>query len=233
MMCKLVNCNRKAEKRKMCQMHYRRWWRAKNPTKNKEIQKRSDDKNKEKNGHWSKKKKVCQICNIEFTKVGPNQKYCSKRCQSVYKNKQEIKNYDPVKKQQYYIKNKKEINKNKTIYKRNKIASDNIYKLKNNLRSRFNKAIKNNYKSGSAVNDLGCSIEELKVHLEANFYPDFLSMTAMNWDNYGLHGWHIDHIIPLSKFDLTNPEELKQACHYTNLQPLWAKDNLSKGSRHA
>ncbi len=96
-------------------------------------------------------------------------------------------------------------------------------KLRNLLRNRLNKAISINCKNGSAVRDLGCSIEEFKSYLESKFTPD------MNWSNRGVKGWHIDHIVPLSAFDLTNPEELKKACHYTNLQPLWWNDNLSKG----
>ncbi len=98
-----------------------------------------------------------------------------------------------------------------------------VYKLKSILRSRLNNAIKNNYKSGSFVADLGCSVDFLKTYLESQFQP------GMTWNNHTIKGWHIDHIIPLSSFDLTNREELKKACHYTNLQPLWSKDNWKKG----
>jgi hypothetical protein len=55
---------------------------------------------------------------------------------------------------------------------------------------------------------------------------------GMTWDNWSRTGWHIDHILPLDNFDLADPEQLRRACHYTNLQPLWAKDNLSKGSKY-
>jgi len=110
-------------------------------------------------------------------------------------------------------------------YKKNKKKIDPNFKLKVTLRSRLNTAIKRKYKSGSAVRDLGCTIEELKVYLESKF------IEGMNWNNHSKTGWHIDHILPLSKFDLTNREELVKAVHYTNLQPLWAFDNLSKGAK--
>ena len=72
---------------------------------------------------------------------------------------------------------------------------------------------------------LGCTIEHCKKYLESLFKE------GMSWDNYGYRGWHIDHIVPCSAFDLTKVEEQKKCFHYTNLQPLWAKDNLSKGDK--
>jgi hypothetical protein len=107
-----------------------------------------------------------------------------------------------------------------------KMRNDINRRLKVDLRSRLNRAISGMYKSGSAVSDLGCSIEELKTYLESKFQP------GMTWENKGIHGWHVDHIIPLSSFNLENRDELLKACHYTNLQPLWAKDNLSKGDKY-
>jgi hypothetical protein len=74
----------------------------------------------------------------------------------------------------------------------------------------------------SAVRDLGCSVENLRLHLEALF------TSGMSWDNYGRGGWEIDHITPLSAFDLTDPAQALRAVHFTNLQPLWAAENLSK-----
>ena len=69
---------------------------------------------------------------------------------------------------------------------------------------------------------VGCSIPELRKRLTQQFLP------GMTWDNYGK--WHIDHIRPCASFDLTDPEQQKQCFHYSNLQPLWAADNLRKGA---
>jgi len=139
-------------------------------------------------------------------------------------------------------------NKRTREYKKNKYNTDEIFRhktlkqdiewrtqkrkdktsitaIKDSLRARLNTSISNAYKTGSAVSDLGCSIEELKKHLECQFQD------GMTWSNRGLKGWHIDHIKPLDSFDLTNKEELKKAVHYSNLQPLWAKDNLKKSNK--
>lgn len=96
------------------------------------------------------------------------------------------------------------------------------YKYANHLRQRINRFFKNRDFSVSEL--LGCSNEEFKIHLEKQFAP------GMTWDNYGVHGWHIDHIVPLSSAR-NNVERLKELCHYTNLQPLWAEDNRVKSNK--
>jgi hypothetical protein len=98
-----------------------------------------------------------------------------------------------------------------------------VYRIKKNLRDRLRSAIKGGYKSGSAIAELGCSLEELTIRFEKMFKP------GMSWENYG--EWHIDHIKPLSKFDLTIKEQLLLAVNYKNLQPLWAVENLKKHNK--
>lgn len=109
-------------------------------------------------------------------------------------------------------------------YRRTRYATDICYRLTTVLRTRLYKAVKNGYKTGSAVRDLGCTIEEFKVYIEEQFTE------GMSWDNHGK--WHLDHIKPFAVFDLAIREQLLEACHYTNYQPLWAKDNMSKGAKY-
>lgn len=110
-------------------------------------------------------------------------------------------------------------------YRKRRYETDVQYKLAQVLRNRFRcviNAAKVTKQGVSAVRDLGCTLAELKARLEERFQP------GMTWENYGFRGWHVDHIRPLASFDLTDAEQLKAACHYTNLQPLWATDNLKK-----
>ena len=88
------------------------------------------------------------------------------------------------------------------------------------LRIRLRQVLKGNKAESKARELVGCSISELISHLESQF------LTGMTWDNHG--EWHIDHRRPCSSFDLTNQEECEICFHYTNLQPLWAIDNLAK-----
>ena len=132
-------------------------------------------------------------------------------------NKDRIKEKDKI----YYESNKDKI----FSYYKNRLKTDIQYKLRHNLRARLKLAINNNQKIGSAVKDLGCTISELKSYLESKF------SSGMTCDNWALDGWHIDHIKPLNRFDLTDRNQLLEACNYTNLQPLWATDNLIKSDK--
>lgn len=109
-------------------------------------------------------------------------------------------------------------------YTNNKRKTNINYRLSCQLRIRLNIALRNKQKRGSAVDDLGCSIEFLKQYLEAQFQP------GMTWENWSMTGWHIDHIRPLCTFDLTVKEQLLEAVNFKNLRPLWAKENLSKNN---
>ena len=101
------------------------------------------------------------------------------------------------------------------------------FRLLGALRNRLCDAIRGRNKSATTQALLGCTIDELIQHLERQFQP------GMNWENWTHDGWHIDHIQPCASFDLTDPEQQRQCFHYTNLQPLWAFDNLSKGAKVA
>ena len=127
--------------------------------------------------------------------------------------------------------NRDKINEKKSRYHRLKRMLDPCYRLRRAIRNRFKAALRGRYKSGSAVEHLGCSVEELKTYLESKFYPHPETGEMMTWDNYGSK-WHIDHVKPLSSFDLSSLEQVKAACHYTNLQPMWAIENIRKGTKY-
>ena len=120
----------------------------------------------------------------------------------------------------YYIKNKEKIIKRTVLREKNKINTSMVFLLKKRIKSRLKMAIKSNYKTGMAIDSLGCSIEHLKTHLELKFTE------GMTWNNYG--EWEIDHVIPLCSIDPTDYSDIFRVCHYTNLQPLWKKDHLKK-----
>jgi hypothetical protein len=111
-------------------------------------------------------------------------------------------------------------------YIKDRLKTDLEFRLSRNLRKRLWELLRGSEKNVSAVTDLGCTQEELIKHLELQFVP------GMSWDNYG-PDWHVDHIVPLSWYKLEDVEEQRRAVHYTNLQPLFKKDNLAKGNRYA
>lgn len=125
----------------------------------------------------------------------------------------------------YYENNKKSIIQ-KGIEKRKwKIENDPFYRASLRIRRRLYDYMRKKdwHKNTSFNHYIGCSLKDLKEHIESQFQDN------MSWDNYGVKGWHIDHNIPLSL--ASTPEELEKLCHYSNLKPMWAKDNIKKGNK--
>ena len=109
--------------------------------------------------------------------------------------------------------------------RRRRWSTDPQFRMSCVLRSRLRDALGGKQKAASTRELVGIDWAGLVAHLEAQF------LLGMSWDNYGYETWHVDHIRPCASFDLTDPEQQRQCFHYTNLQPLWAKDNLSKSAR--
>jgi len=121
---------------------------------------------------------------------------------------------------EYRKKNRKELSA-KYLHK---LKTDPNTKLRHTLRCRFRKLIKGYHKQNSVLTYIGCDIEFLKNYLSSKFKE------GMTWENHGTV-WHIDHIIPCVSFDFNCEEDLKKCWHYTNLQPLYALENLIKGNK--
>ena len=104
---------------------------------------------------------------------------------------------------------------------------DPKFKLRHYLSIRFSVAVRKNktIKAKRTLEILGCSLEEFKLHLESQFKE------GMTWNNYGLRGWHIDHIKPCASFDLTDPKQQEECFNYSNMQPLWCHENWAKGDK--
>lgn len=189
--------------------------------------------------------KNCSKCNTnkpfcDFYKRGNGYKSHCKKCVGDYYK-------------QYYTENKETHNETMKIHYKNNIESyksnsknyrtfnsekiksinneyvkkrrkyDIIFKIKLNLRSRIYSYLKTKklIKNNTTIQIIGCTPIFFKNYLQEKFYNE------MTWENYG--EWHIDHIIPLSL--AKTEEEIYQLCHYTNLQPLWAEDNLKKSNK--
>ena len=116
--------------------------------------------------------------------------------------------------------------KNNRIRSKFKYDNDPDYKLKRLLRGRLNHALDDSHvKADNTLELLGCTVKELREHLESKFKP------GMTWENHAMKGWHVDHIIPCDSFDFSDPEQQKKCFHYTNLQPLWWDENIKKSNK--
>lgn len=111
-------------------------------------------------------------------------------------------------------------------HKKARLARDPSYRALQSMRQRLWQLLKDfGGKNDRTMNLIGCSKEFLFKHIESQFLPE------MSWDNYGRNGWHIDHIIPCSSFDLSDLEQKKKCFHWSNLQPLWGTENSLKSSK--
>lgn len=165
----------------------------------------------------------CKDCKKTDDKI-----YCLNNRKAVLLRKQKyyINNKDILaqKKKEYQqkIENKIKRKKYKRLYERQRKKNDYLYKLTQNYKNRINKALKGiGRKSKTTEQLLGCTVDDFKRHIEEQFTD------GMNWKNQGQ--WHIDHIVPISS--ATTMQERELLFHYSNCQPLWAKDNLSKSDK--
>lgn len=204
----------------------------------KDCRKKYNDENKTKRQkHYQKNKKLISLKNKEYREKNKEKlnryykKHRKKRNEQSIQWANNNKEYKSEQHKKWREKNKNRHNTNyiewkkknreylKTYRKKRRQNNTNV-KLIDNVRRRINIAIKN--KTKHSVEYLGIDVASYKKYLEGLFQQ------GMNWENYGLYGWHIDHIIPLSS--AKNIQELEKLFHYTNTQPLWAKDNLSKSN---
>ena len=199
------------------------------------------------------KNKTCKICNEEFKQKSNSHKFCSDKCYIEYRNKRSRDNYPLIKdkllqhrkelrklykiskiclicKKEFIPNNlnskcctEKCLKKHRTTHLNKRREIDINYKIRCYLASRIWKSLKGINKSKSTLKLLGCSIDQLKRYLESQF------KLGMSFSNYGK--WHIDHIKPCCQFDLSKLEEQLKCFNYTNLQPLWAIENLSKNKK--
>jgi hypothetical protein len=180
-------------------------WRAVNSVR---------DKTRKATLYQSRKEKlearVCLLCQNEFQPKRKDAKFCSQGCG---RDCWRLNNEEYIKQDQ-----------------RHRYHNDVNRKISTCLRSRLNKALKGNVKSDSTMRLIGCTVDELKVYIESQFE------SWMGWGNHGSYSpyrktWHLDHVIPMSAFDLKDSSQQQLACHFSNIRPLLADKNLKKGAK--
>jgi hypothetical protein len=136
------------------------------------------------------------------------------------------KNYGQYseRKKKWYQENKSKVIKRTVENRRKKRQSDPLQRVKDALSSNLRNAIKGRTKGQRTLDYLCISIDEFKIYIENQFKE------GMNWENYG--EWHLDHIQPICSFDHSDEEQIKECWHYSNFQPLWARENSIKSGKH-
>ena len=180
-------------------------------------------------GTW----KSCKICGTRTA----NKQTCSDGCRAEYKKLCDVEYYQTKGDQrrqyakEYYERVKdsdqhkaKQLRSSRALNKRRR--EDPILRLESAIRARVMMSMKrrNANKGGRTFELIGCTGAELAAHIEKQF------KRGMTWDNYG-SAWHVDHITPLSYFDMSNPDDQRRAWNWQNLRPLPAIQNIKEGNK--
>lgn len=200
---------------------YAESWYAKNSERIREKRKKrylktKDTEVKNRKKYYAKNKEtILSYCKTWSLKNKERKKETSKKWRNL--NPEKVRKYC----RNYRKRNRQKINEKQRI-----LLATPMGRLKNALRCASKRIA---YYSGAkkrfpTIKFLGCSFAHAKQHIESQFKD------GMNWGNFG--EWHIDHIRPLASFDLTDATQQLMAGHYTNLQPLWAAENMSKGAKY-
>jgi hypothetical protein len=210
--CKECEKNRKKlyrEKNREVINERARQWRKNNPERYEEIIKKYLEKNK----HMSSKERT--------QKYREKEEWREKFKES--RKKYYLNNIDQERKKrrEYYYNNKEKERKKNDKWRKNKLINDGFFRMKRRLRERIRNYMKGKHIGKKTKDIIGLEYDEFKTYISDKFTD------GMCWDNYGK--WHLDHIIPLC--EAKNEEELFKLNHYTNLQPLWAEDNIKKNRK--
>ena len=189
-------------RRKKCRERSRRWRQA-NPEKNRERSRRwrkaNIEKHREFSRRWQQAHRKQSAARSKAWRIANPERFCA----STTRWRDTHKNAITANRKRYY-----------------QIPKNRLMKC---LRHRLQRVLSGQIKAASALQLLGCPIESFQLYLQSRFLP------GMAWSNYGYWGWHVDHIRPCTSFDLSDPEQQRICFHFSNLQPLWGPDNLSKG----
>jgi hypothetical protein len=204
---------------------YYKIWYVKNREAKKEYRKRRYAENREflceqaKQRYESNHKTLREQAKQRYER---NRKIVLKQVKQYYEKNRKTR----LKYAKQYRENNREIIREKMRLWMTKAKKNNLgFKLKCRIYTRINELLKGIEKSIPTMKLVGCYCEWLKAWLEIHFQP------GMTWGNYGLSGWHIDHIKPCEAFDLTDPYQQRLCNNWRNLQPMWASENISKGDK--
>lgn len=155
-------------------------------------------------------------------------RWATKEKQTEYKRRWRQKHPETVAatRKKYRLANLEKCKARESAYRRNKYRNDLGFRLTVKLRNSLIRATRRGYFGRStAMQHLGCDIPTFIRYIECQWEE------GMTWENHGVHGWHIDHIRPVSSIDPKNEDEVAYVFHYSNMQPMWGKENWHKHAK--